>query len=59
MTQLPAISMSSIMSVELHFKQEAESYLLYPPSLCLSTQWFRTPKESWDTALLPSQCPII
>ena len=26
MTRLPAISMSSIMSVELHFEQEAGSY---------------------------------
>ena len=26
MTRLPAITMSSIMSVELHFKQEAGSY---------------------------------
>ena len=30
MTRLPVISMSSIMSVELHFKQEAESYFNRP-----------------------------
>jgi hypothetical protein len=41
MTGLPAISVSSIMSVELHFKQEAESYFYCkertPHAACMRT----------------------